>query len=116
MSGMRRANSLSEWQLQAVLFKAKLTQYYETFISQGGDDIDQIMQCDEQEFLEIMSLVGMASKPLHVRRLQRTLNVINFFVETSLNNKNIFFKFCAFIDKNYFFVRVFMNLLISFLV
>ena len=40
---------------------------------QGGDDIDQIMQCDENEFLEIMSLVGMASKPLHVRRLQRTL-------------------------------------------
>lgn len=31
---MRRANNLSEWQLQAVLFKAKLTQYFETFISQ----------------------------------------------------------------------------------
>lgn len=47
----------------------------------GGDDIDQIMQCDEQEFLEIMSLVGMSSKPLHVRRLQRTLNVsVGFFV------------------------------------
>lgn len=45
----------------------------------GGDDIDQIMQCDEQEFLEIMSLVGMSSKPLHVRRLQRTLNVIPQF-------------------------------------
>ncbi|KAH7727507.1 NGFI-A-binding-like protein [Aphelenchoides avenae] len=71
---MRKATTLSEWQLQAVLFKAKLTQYYDTFISQGGDDIDQIMQCDEQEFLEIMSLVGMSSKPLHVRRLQRTLN------------------------------------------
>ncbi|KAK6054468.1 NAB region 2 [Cooperia oncophora] len=31
------------------------------------------MQCDEGEFLEIMSLVGMLSKPLHVRRLQRAL-------------------------------------------
>ncbi|KAK5982363.1 NGFI-A-binding protein 2 [Trichostrongylus colubriformis] len=39
----------------------------------GGDDINQIMQCDEGEFLEIMSLVGMLSKPLHVRRLQRAL-------------------------------------------
>lgn len=102
---MRRADNLSEWQLQAVLFKAKLTQYFEIFISQvnflfcifffyfyflnvsvfklinyfkGGDDIDQIMQCDEHEFLEIMSLVGMASKPLHVRRLQRALNVFLF--------------------------------------
>ncbi|CAJ0605017.1 unnamed protein product [Cylicocyclus nassatus] len=39
----------------------------------GGDDINQIMQCDEGEFLEIMSLVGMLSKTLHVRRLQRAL-------------------------------------------
>ncbi|KAL7073080.1 hypothetical protein ACQ4LE_007778 [Meloidogyne hapla] len=74
LSGMRTAQSLAEWQLQAVLFRARLTQYFDVFISQGGDDIDQIMQCDETEFLEIMSLVGMASKPLHVRRLQRTLS------------------------------------------
>ncbi|PAV72617.1 hypothetical protein WR25_21073 [Diploscapter pachys] len=65
--------SLSEWQLLAVLHKANLVQYYETFISKGGDDINQIMQCEEDEFLEIMNLVGMASKPLHVRRLQRAL-------------------------------------------
>lgn len=32
--------------------------------------------CDagEEEFLEIMALVGMASKPLHVRRLQKSLH------------------------------------------
>ena len=58
LSGMRSAQSLAEWQLQAVLFRARLTQYFEVFISQGGDDIDQIMQCDETEFLEIMSLVN----------------------------------------------------------
>ncbi|WKX95302.1 hypothetical protein Q1695_012057 [Nippostrongylus brasiliensis] len=65
--------SISEWQLLAVLQRANLVQYYDMFISQGGDDINQIMQCDEGEFLEIMSLVGMLSKPLHVRRLQRAL-------------------------------------------
>ena len=31
------------------------------------------MQCDETEFLEIMSLVRMLPKPLHVRRLQKAL-------------------------------------------
>jgi hypothetical protein len=72
---MRPATTISEWQLQAVLFRAKLTQYYDTFIAQGGDDIDQLMDCDETEFLEIMTLIGMASKPLHVRRLQKTLAV-----------------------------------------
>ncbi|CAD6199092.1 unnamed protein product [Caenorhabditis auriculariae] len=71
---MATPTSLSEWQLLAVLHRANLVQYYEIFISQGGDDINQIMQCDEHEFLEIMSLVGMLTKPLHVRRLQRALN------------------------------------------
>uniref|UniRef100_A0AC34QZM0 Uncharacterized protein n=1 Tax=Panagrolaimus sp. JU765 TaxID=591449 RepID=A0AC34QZM0_9BILA len=70
---MPKPTTLAEWQLQAVLFHAKLTQYYQKFISLGGDDVDQLMQSDESEFLEIMKLIGMASKPLHVRRFQRTL-------------------------------------------
>lgn len=39
----------------------------------GGDDVQQLCDAGEEEFLEIMSLVGMASKPLHVRRLQKSL-------------------------------------------
>ena len=89
----RPPTTLSEWQLLAVLHGANLLQYYETFIAQGfpcgtnrclkkrvagGDDVNQIMSCDETEFLEIMSLVGMLNKPLHVRRLQRTLSVSYF--------------------------------------
>lgn len=72
---MPPAKTLPVWQLQAVLFHAKLTQYYQQFVDLGADDIDQLMQCDETEFLEIMRLITMASKPLHVRRLQRTLSV-----------------------------------------
>ena len=33
----------------------------------------QLCDANESEFLEIMVLVGMASKPLHVRRLQKVL-------------------------------------------
>uniref|UniRef100_A0A7E4V7V6 SAM domain-containing protein n=1 Tax=Panagrellus redivivus TaxID=6233 RepID=A0A7E4V7V6_PANRE len=73
ISGMPKPTTLAEWQLQAVLFHAKLTFYYTRFISVGGDDIDQLMQCDETEFLEIMRLIGMHVKPLHVRRFQHTL-------------------------------------------
>lgn len=40
----------------------------------GGDDVQQLCDACEEEFLEIMSLVGMASKPLHVRRLQKSLH------------------------------------------
>lgn len=42
-------------------------------MSTGGDDVQQLCEAGEEEFLEIMALVGMASKPLHVRRLQKAL-------------------------------------------
>ena len=42
-------------------------------IPAGGDDVQQLCEAGEEEFLEIMALVGMASKPLHVRRLQKAL-------------------------------------------
>lgn len=40
----------------------------------GGDDVYQLCEAGEEEFLEIMALVGMAGKPLHVRRLQKALH------------------------------------------
>ena len=42
-------------------------------LNSGGDDVPQLCEAGEEEFLEIMALVGMASKPLHVRRLQKAL-------------------------------------------
>ncbi|XP_043189778.1 NGFI-A-binding protein homolog [Amphibalanus amphitrite] len=63
----------SELQLYRVLQHANLLSYYDIFISQGGDDVQQLCEAGEEEFLEIMALVGMASKPLHVRRLQKAL-------------------------------------------
>ncbi|KAA0712075.1 NGFI-A-binding protein 1 EGR-1-binding protein 1 [Triplophysa tibetana] len=65
--------SLGELQLYRILQKANLLCYYEAFIQQGGDDVQQLCEAGEDEFLEIMALVGMATKPLHVRRLQKSL-------------------------------------------
>nr|XP_027201861.1 putative uncharacterized protein DDB_G0286901 isoform X2 [Dermatophagoides pteronyssinus] len=64
----------SELQLYRVLQRANLLSYYDTFICQGGDDVQQLYEAGEDEFLEIMALVGMAAKPLHVRRLQKSLH------------------------------------------
>lgn len=64
----------NEFMLHRVLERANLTQYYEAFISQGGDDLYQLCEAGEEEFLEIMVLVGMSQKPLHVRRLQKALH------------------------------------------
>lgn len=65
--------TLGELQLYRILQRANLLSYYEAFIQQGGDDVQQLCEAAEEEFLEIMALVGMASKPLHVRRLQKAL-------------------------------------------
>ncbi|XP_067385780.1 NGFI-A-binding protein 2 [Emydura macquarii macquarii] len=70
---MALPRTLGELQLYRVLQRANLLSYYETFIQQGGDDVQQLCEAGEEEFLEIMALVGMATKPLHVRRLQKAL-------------------------------------------
>ncbi len=66
-------NNPSEYQLYHVLERANLLGYFNTFIQQGGDDVNQLCEASEEEFLEILSLVGMATKPLHIRRLQKAL-------------------------------------------
>ncbi|XP_029906756.1 NGFI-A-binding protein 2 [Myripristis murdjan] len=70
---MSLPRTLGELQLYRVLQRANLLAYYDTFIQQGGDDVQQLCEAAEEEFLEIMALVGMATKPLHVRRLQKAL-------------------------------------------
>ncbi|KAJ8265556.1 hypothetical protein COCON_G00146550 [Conger conger] len=72
-SAMSLPRTLGELQLYRVLQRANLLAYYDTFIQQGGDDVQQLCEAGEEEFLEIMALVGMATKPLHVRRLQKAL-------------------------------------------
>ncbi|CAH1153301.1 unnamed protein product [Phaedon cochleariae] len=66
-------NNQAELQLYRVMQNASLLLYYDTLLEMGGDDVQQLCDAGEEEFLEIMSLVGMASKPLHVRRLQKSL-------------------------------------------
>lgn len=66
-------SNLAELQLYRVMQNASLLFYYDTLLEMGGDDVQQLCDAGEEEFLEIMSLVGMASKPLHVRRLQKSL-------------------------------------------
>ncbi|XP_022105588.1 NGFI-A-binding protein 2-like isoform X2 [Acanthaster planci] len=63
----------SEYQLYQVLERANLLGYFSNFIQQGGDDVTQLCEASNEEFMEILALVGMSSKPLHIRRLQRAL-------------------------------------------
>ena len=66
-------NSPSEIELFRLLQRANLLGYYDIFVSRGGDDVQQLVDANEDEFGDILRLVGMSSKPLHVRRLQKVL-------------------------------------------
>lgn len=67
------ANS-SQLELANLLTRANLAQYLSAFIEQGGDDVNQLCDADELEFKEICDLVGMSSKPLHVKRLKKAID------------------------------------------
>lgn len=62
-----------EAELHSVLRAANLLDYYPSFLEQGGDDVQQFCDASEDEFKEIVALVGMSTKPLHTRRLQKAL-------------------------------------------
>ena len=64
----------SELQVYAVLQRANLLLYFETFMAIGGDDLNQFYEASDSEFQELMVLVGMASHPSHVRRFKLVLN------------------------------------------
>ena len=72
--------------LYSLLENAKLSDYYDRFLAQGGDDIDQLCEATEHEFKEITKLVGMHTKPLHIRRLQKAL--VEFWTEKQKSGKN----------------------------
>jgi len=49
-----------------------------------GDDVQQLCEAGEGEFLEIMVLIGMPSKPLDVRRLHKALQ--EWMANSRINN------------------------------
>ena len=59
--------------LYSLLESGNLLDYYKRFLDQGGDDINQLCEATDEEFKEITKLVGMQTKPLHIRRLQKSL-------------------------------------------
>lgn len=84
----------SEMDLYKLLERANLTQYFNSFTEQGGDDLNQLLEASDEEFKEIMDLVGMSTKPLHIKRLKKVIDeykaILNSdsFTEQS-NNKNL---------------------------
>ncbi|VDI84102.1 Hypothetical predicted protein [Mytilus galloprovincialis] len=66
--------NLTEWQLQDVLQRVNLLQYYDNFIREGKCDLLKLSNAEESRFKDVMQKVGMAEKPLHVRRFKTSLS------------------------------------------
>ncbi|XP_064464956.1 uncharacterized protein LOC135376386 [Ornithodoros turicata] len=63
----------SEREVHELLQRADLLAYYDKFIEKGVDNVQQLFDSTEEEFLEFMDLVGMAGFPFHVMRFQNEL-------------------------------------------
>ncbi|CAH8578731.1 unnamed protein product [Schistosoma guineensis] len=67
--------NLGELEVYLLLQNAKLLQYFDAFINHGGDDIQQLIDSlnDPKEFDQLIKIVEMDKKPLHVQRFKKAL-------------------------------------------
>lgn len=61
--------TLGELQLYRILQKANLLSYFDAFIQQGGDDVQQLCEAGEEEFLESIALFWVAMCPAKILEL-----------------------------------------------
>ncbi|XP_018652273.1 hypothetical protein Smp_041960 [Schistosoma mansoni] len=83
--------NLGELEVYLLLQNAKLLQYFDAFINHGGDDIQQLIDSlkDPNEFDQLIKIVGMDNKPLHVQRLKKALIQYSLQNNTPLNHQYI---------------------------
>ncbi|XP_064463625.1 uncharacterized protein LOC135374608 isoform X2 [Ornithodoros turicata] len=63
----------SEGELHKLLRGADLLSYHDKFIELGADNVQQLCDSTDEEFQTLAEHVGMARKPLHVKRLKNVL-------------------------------------------
>ncbi|XP_064464554.1 uncharacterized protein LOC135375841 [Ornithodoros turicata] len=63
----------SEEELHVLLRLADLLSYHDKFIQQGKDNVQRLCDSSDEEFQTLVEHVGMARKPLHVKRLKNAL-------------------------------------------
>ncbi|TNN07935.1 NGFI-A-binding protein [Schistosoma japonicum] len=89
--------NLGELEVYILLQNAKLLQYFDAFINHGGDDIQQLTETlkDPNEFDQLMKLVGMDKKPLHIQRFKKALiqystqNTISINLQSTPNQSKL---------------------------
>ncbi|OON23078.1 NAB region 1 [Opisthorchis viverrini] len=74
-AGNQPTLTAGEFEVLCLLQRANLSQYFKAFIDHGGDDLRQLVDSlrDPEEFAELVKIVGMDKKPLHIRRLKKAL-------------------------------------------
>ncbi|XP_064463628.1 uncharacterized protein LOC135374609 [Ornithodoros turicata] len=63
----------SEGEVHELLRRADLLSYHDKFIELGEDNVQQLCDSTDEEFQTLTEHVGMARKPLHVKRLKNAL-------------------------------------------
>lgn len=76
--------------ISVLLQKANLSQYVAPLLEVGADDVDQLRALSEQEFLNLLDMIGMGKKFFHVLRFRKAINRSaannNLICQTSSNS------------------------------
>ncbi|XP_064464612.1 uncharacterized protein LOC135375906 isoform X2 [Ornithodoros turicata] len=73
VAGTSTAADVTEGELHELLRQADLISYHDKFMEIGGDSVQQLRDLTEEELQDVISLVGMARKPFHVKRFKKAL-------------------------------------------
>ncbi|XP_064463612.1 uncharacterized protein LOC135374605 [Ornithodoros turicata] len=63
----------SEGEVHELLRRADLLSYHDKFIELGADNVQRLCDSSDEDFQTLAEHVGMARKPLHVKRLKNVL-------------------------------------------
>ena len=63
--------------ISVILQKANLSQYVAPLLEVGADDVEQLASLPEQDFQNLLDMIGMAKKFFHVLRFKKAINRTN---------------------------------------
>ncbi|CBY08697.1 unnamed protein product [Oikopleura dioica] len=69
-----KLDTLGQLQTYLVLKRADLLAYYQGLVALGGDNVEYLSMLKDEDLSQVVEMLGMTGKPLHIQRLIKALN------------------------------------------
>ncbi|CAG5078917.1 Oidioi.mRNA.OKI2018_I69.PAR.g9121.t1.cds [Oikopleura dioica] len=69
-----KLETLGQLQTYLVLKRADLLCYYQGLVELGGDNVEYLAMLNDEDLSQVVEMLGMTGKPLHIQRMIKALN------------------------------------------